>query len=860
MDAEFNNVTIVQALNQLIDEHGVSLSFSDNIIPDQRVRRDFMDMRLGTILDELLEDTQVDYKLRGSVIVLYKKDKPISRFFTISGFLEDAESGERLIGATIHDQISGQGTTTNDYGFFSLRLPPGQIDLLFSYIGYKARNMSMTLHEDIRLSAALHSSLTLQEVVVIARDSLIGTIQSSNVLNTKALRDIPRLAGEADLIRMTYLMPGVQTGTDGVEGMHVRGGSAGQNLVLIDGVPVYYVAHAAGIFSIFNADAIRSATLIKGGFPARYGGRLSSILDVRTKEGNAKKMEASAEVGLVSGKVSVEGPLIKDKSSFFLAGRWSFLDWYIVPFSKRTKSALGEKGGVSYRFHDVNGKFNYSLGRKDKLYLSYYGGRDNFLNGGRAADTIAFLDRSGNLRQYRAFKGYYENLEWSNHVGVVRWNHIYNDRLFSNVSATYSELLVRSQYQLVDSIISLSSGQYVSPFIAADYFSSVKDAGLRADFDFYPNSRHRMNFGWSANYRIFNPGVLLVDNGQSDAVIDRQARNVRIASQEYVGFVDNELKLGTSWQLNAGMHLSLNQVEGRSYFSAQPRLGLYGRLHPRFGVKFSLSRMSQFLHLLTNTNLGLPNDLWVPSTADIQPENAWQGAMGLDYFPHPKWEIGVEGYYKKMDHLAAFTEGASFLSDWRNNITVGAGTSQGLELMVRRKQDRLTGWLAYTFSFTDREYKHINLGRRYPYKYDRRHDLKFVMAYKLNEHIDLSADWVISSGFAYSFPESEYALNLPGDFSPPTGIVVANFGDKNDDRMPAYHRFDVGGNYTISTDHTEHRFHLGVYNLYNRRNPLYYSYRTDYVNAGYELRQRQHYVQVKLLPVLPSLSYSIRFF
>ncbi|PHN06351.1 TonB-dependent receptor [Flavilitoribacter nigricans] len=859
MDVQFKDVSLIEALNQLIEERHVSLSFSDDLIPDRKINRSFKDVRLGVILDALIGNAPVGFRLRGDVIVLYKKEQVVAPVFTISGFLEDANSGERLIGASIQDLVSGQGTATNDYGFFSLQLPPGKTDLRFTYLGYEPRLLSFNLDKDVQFTLSLQASLTLQEIVVIAQDTVIGNTQSNHLLDPEQLKDIPRLAGEADVVRMVYLMPGVQTGTDGVEGMHVRGGSAGQNLVLIDGVPVYYVAHAAGVFSIFNADAIRSANLIKGGFPARYGGRLSSVLDIRTKEGNSKKLVGSAEAGLISGRLSLEGPLIKDRSSFFLAGRWSFLNWYVVPYSRKNKLEMGEKGGVSYQFSDLNAKFNYSLNDKNKLYLSYYRGQDGFMNGGRSTDTLAFFNSSNDLIHFKMFNGYYENLSWNNQVGVLRWNHIHNDRLFSNFSATYSELMVHTQYQSVDSIISLNTGQFLSPFIAADYLSSIKDFGLRADFDYYASNRHKMNFGWSANHRVFNPGALLLDNGQNDAIIHRQPQHVRVESQEFVGYVDNEVKLGSGWQFNGGLHLSLNRVEGKQYFSAQPRLGIYGKLHPKLGFKTSLSRMSQFLHLLSNSNLGLPTDLWVPSTGDIRPENSWQTTVGLDYFPHPKWEVNLEGYYKTMNHLVTFTEGANYLADWRNNVTTGSGTSRGIELMVRRKRDRLTGWLAYTLSFTDREFERINFGEKYPFKYDRRHDLKLVMTYRLNDKIDFAANWVISSGFAFSLPESTYKLNVPGEYSPPEGVIVPSFGQKNDDRMPSYHRLDIGGNYTFGNDRLQHRLHLGVYNVYNRRNPLYYSYRTDYVYAAYQLRQRQRYVQVKLLPILPSISYSIRF-
>lgn len=860
MNVQFKDVSLMQALNQLIDDHSVPLAFSDNLIPQRRIDRTFDNAQIRIILDELFEGTLLDYRVRGKVINLYRRDKPIGPVFTISGLLRDKASGEALIGATVHDQLSGQGTVSNEYGFYSLQLPAGRVILVCSYTGYEAQRDTFYLHRNSYQTIDLSSSLVLPVIEVMGSNAPLGIKAGSNVpLDQDMLARGPRLAGEDDPIRLLQLSTGVQTGTDGVEGLHVRGGDAGQNLVLIDGVPVYYAAHAAGVFSIFNGDAIRKAELIKGGFPAKYGGRLSSILDVRTKEGNNQKLAGKAEVGLLSGRLSLEGPLVKGKSSFFLAGRWSYLNWFLIPFSRRNKGERGINGSSYYYFNDLNAKLNYTLGKNDKLYLSYYRGGDNFMNGGRLVDSIAVRDGNGDLQQYRRFKGYFEGLHWSNSVGILRWNHIYSDRLFSNVSATFSELNVLSQSQAVDSIVHLQSGQFVNPFAASLFRSRIRDVGIRADFDFYPGNtnRHKVNFGWAANYRIFNPGALLLDNGQSDAVIDRRPKNVEVAGQEYVAYFSDDFTLSKDWQLYAGLHLSLNQVENTNYFSAQPRFGIYGQLTPTIGMKASLSHMSQFVHLLTNSSLGLPTDLWVPSTGEVRPERSWQGTIGIDLQLGKAWELSVEGYYKEMRDLVTFTEGANYLYDWRENLAIGQGNAQGLEVLLRRKQGRLTGWLAYTFSFTDRQFDRINFGRKYPYKFDRRHDIKLVAAYRVTPNIDLSANWILSSGFAYNLATSIYQLNFPGDFSPP--VQLPDYGEKNKDRMPDYHRLDIGANFKFGDKKLRQQLHIGVYNVYNNRNPLYYTFRTEYISSGNELRQLQRYVQVRLLPILPSLSYAVRF-
>jgi outer membrane receptor for ferrienterochelin and colicin len=860
MNVQLEDVSLLQALNQLIDDHGVPLAFSDNLIPEHRINRTFTDIQIGHILEELFEGTLLDYRVRGSVIHLYRRNKPIGPVFTISGILRDSATGETLIGATVHDRLSGLGTESNEYGFYSLQLPAGKVVLVCSYTGYAAKEDSFYLHRNTYQPIALRSSLLLPLIEVLGSEAPLGiTGGSSFQIDPEMAGRMPRLAGEEDPVRLLQLGTGVQTGTDGVEGLHVRGGNAGQNLVLVDGVPVYYAAHAAGVFSIFNSDAIRKAELIKGGFPAKYGGRLSSILDVRTKEGNNQKLSGKAEVGMISGRLSLEGPLVKGKSSFFLGGRWSYLNMFVMPFSRIAKGRNGVNGSTYYYFDDFNAKLNYSLGRNDKLFLSYYRGGDNFMNGGQVADTLTFVDNRDQLQNFRTYKSSFEQLSWSNQVGVLRWNHIYNDRLFSNVSLTYSELDVNSYFQSIDSIVNLRSGQYVNPFLSSLFNSRISDVGLRADFEYSPgkHNRHQINFGWAANYRLFAPGALVLDDGLSDAIINRSPKSVQVDSREYVGYFSDEIKLSKAWQLYAGVHLSLNRVEGKGYWSAQPRLGIYGNLTRHLGVKASLSHMSQFVHLLTNSSLGLPTDLWVPSTADISPETSWQGTVGLDIRPNESWELGLEAYYKKMDNLVTFTEGANYLYDWRNNLAIGKGTAKGIEVLLRRKRGPLTGWVAYTFSFTDRQFDRINRGKKYPFKFDRRHDFKLVMSYRFTPRFDISANWVISSGFAYNLASSVYRLNFPGDFSPPVEVPV--YGEKNTDRMPDYHRMDIGANFKFGKNKIQQRLHVGVYNVYNKRNPLYHSFRTEYIISGGELRQRQRYVQVKLLPVLPSLSYSIQF-
>ena len=401
VSVSIKDLSIEEALYYLIDNQSVNFSFNNDLLPDKIVSLRFKNTALKIVLKALFKDTAIGFKAIGKQVVLFRREiPPPVKKFTISGFLTDAASGENLIAANIYDHQSGKGTVTNEYGFYSLTLTEGQADLQFSYLGYNSVFRPVDLKQDVELSLALDASLTLAEVIVTDSDSTIeirNTGMSSEEININDVKELPKLAGEADLIRTTHLLPGIQTGADGVGGIYVRGGNLGQNLILIDDVPVYNVSHTAGIFSIFNTDAIRSAKLVKGGFPARYGGRISSVLDVRTKEGNLKEVKASGNIGLLASSFSLEGPIQKDKSSFFISGRGSFLNWYLRPLSRYAKEIRNQTGETNYKFFDFNAKLNFRFTEKDKIYISIYNGLDRFENYGGSSDTLGLINLSDTI-------------------------------------------------------------------------------------------------------------------------------------------------------------------------------------------------------------------------------------------------------------------------------------------------------------------------------------------------------------------------------------------------------------------------------------------------------------------------------
>jgi outer membrane cobalamin receptor len=850
-----------QALFTLIEHQHIRLSFSNDIIPRRSVSVNFSNAKLRTVLDALLRGTDLAYREVGNQVVLYADPKEkTQRKFTISGFVEDAASGERLIAASVLDRRLGKGVETNEYGFFSLTLPEGEVRLSAYYLGYIPQEYVIQLNSDKEVTISLSASLSLPEVEVIARDSITSGLRSgisTNLLDAEDVRSLPALGGEPDLIRATHFLPGVQTGTDGIGGIHIRGGNPEHNLILIDGVPVYNALHAAGLFSVFNTDAIRSAQLIKGGFPARYGGRLSSVLDVHTKEGNMNRLSGQAEVGLLTARASLEGPIVKDKGSFFVSARRSFLNWYIEPLSQNQKERQGEDGKTSYEFYDVNAKLNYNLSEKDKVYLSFYRGNDHFRNTGFRSGELMYYDHNlEDTAQFRFDQSYAEKLSWGNTIAAARWNHIWGNKLFSNTTLTYSRFGTDISYSSADSLIFLNMDETVLRRLDFGiYRSSIRDLGAKVDFDWLLSPSQTIRFGAGITHHRFNPGVLTYNEATEHLRGGDVQGNEPIDSEESFAYIEDQIIFGDKLSLNVGVHAARLSVQGKTYSSLQPRASAYWQMSDRLGWKASYGEMAQFVHLLTtNSSVGLPTDLWVPATADVPPQRAWQVSSGFDY-DFDLLTLSVEGYYKEMNNLLNFTEGAFFLNDWQSNVTTGNGRAYGTELLLQKSRGKTTGWIAYTLAWADRRFELINFGERFPFRFDRRHDVKVVLQHAFSKWMRVSASWMFSSGFAYSLPLSEYSFPITsGD-----PVPVTDFGSKNAYRMPNYHRLDINAQLRFQTRNFLHGVNIGFYNIYDRRNPLYFDLRTDIVNDGDRLREEKEFVQVWLLPFLPSVNYSIKF-
>jgi outer membrane receptor for ferrienterochelin and colicin len=763
--------------------------------------------------------------------------------YTISGHIKDKLNGENLIGANIYNSKTYAGTTTNTYGFYSLTLPKDTIHLVFSYVGYEQINTIFYLNRDTTMSIELDNLGMLQEIVVSAgaQESIIESSQMSVVkLRAEQIKSVPTLLGEVDLIKTLQLLPGVQSGSEGGSGMYVRGGGPDQNLILLDGVPVYNASHLFGFFSVFNSDAINNVQLIKGGFPARYGGRLSSVVDISMKEGNTKEFKGEGSIGLVSSKLTLEGPIQKDKTSFLLSGRRTYIDLLAYPIYK----ALNDDGGTAgYFFYDLNAKLNHRISSKDHLYLSAYLGKDK-----------AYSRREESYRNIMGDSHYREEygLQWGNITSALRWNRIFNNRLFLNSTLTYSSY----QFDLIEEFEEKFSDDD-RDFYFGSYISGINDLAMKLDFEYIPNPSQYWRFGTNIADHTFKPGAIHYSSVWS---ADTVWGSSNILAREYAAYIENDHKLNHWIKLNYGLRYSGFYVDKNYYQSLQPRLSALAMLKPNLSLKASYADMTQYIHLLTNNGIGLPTDLWVPATPKIRPQSARQYAIGLTNETRD-FEITVESFYKSMKNLIEYKEGSTFLhidQDWQNKVVSGDGESYGAEFLIQKKMGRTTGWIGYTLSWSNRMFKTFMDGfekvEKFPYKYDRRHDLSLTMTNKLAKNIDLSWSWVFGSGAAVSLPVSSYMSLYPTSNMEQVIWMVETeyYSGKNSFRMRNYHRLDLSISFRKKTKWGERTWSFGAYNAYNRKNPFF-------MNLGRNEWGEKKFIQYSLFPIIPSVNYNFKF-
>ena len=756
--------------------------------------------------------------------------------YTVSGFVTEKGSKEQLPGVNVFIAGTSTGAITNAYGFYSLRVPTDSFTLVFTYVGFSTQQFPMKLDANKELNVDLSQGVQLTEVVISSekttRESESARMSTISIPITQ-IKEIPALFGEKDVLKVIQLMPGVQKSGEGNTGIYVRGGGPDQNLIILDEAPVYNANHLFGFFSIFNGDALKSVELTKGGFPARYGGRLSSVIDMRMKEGNKEKIHGEGGMGIVASRLTLEGPILKGKSSFIVSGRRTYIDILAQPFMSPVS-----RGG--YYFYDLNGKVNYDLNQKNKFFLSGYLGNDKFYSKEKATG-------------YKSEAG----IRWGNATISARWNHVHKSDLFANTSLIYSRYRfnVFAEEDMGNDVFTL------------DYLSGIKDITLKHDYDWYASPKHQVKAGVMTTYHTFTPRAVQMKENTVTGINEN-------SKEEQTAF-ETGLYIEDTWaatqrlKFNGGFRLSSFITQGTTYIRPEPRISGAYMLSDKTAIKASYATMNQYIHLLTNTGIGLPTDLWVPTTTNVLPQQSNQIAAGVTRDFEKNYFISIEGYYKTMNNIIGYKDGASFLdfeninSDpenkqenaWEKNVTQGQGWSYGMEFLLQKKSGKFSGWIGYTLSWSQLQFDDLNNGKKFFARYDRRHDISLVGIYKFSERFKLAATWVYGSGNAVTLPLSSYSLNphtiLGGLFS--GGSQVDDYGEKNGFRMAAYHRLDLGLSFTKKKSWGERSWELGFYNAYSRANPFYYFSEYDADNKRHELKQ------VSLFPVIPYITYNFKF-
>ncbi len=779
--------------------------------------------------------------------------------FTVSGYITDQQSGETLISANIFESQNSAGSVSNLYGFYSLTLPKDSIYLSFSYIGFEPQVIGLYLDKDIDLDIQLSSSIALKEVEIVANRASEAIQEQSQMsvieVPIQQIKKMPALLGEVDVLKALQLLPGVQSGGEGQSGLYVRGGSPDQNLILLDGVPVYNVNHLFGFFSVFNADAIKDVKLTKGGYPARYGGRLSSVLEINMKEGNLKEFKGAGSIGLISSKLSLEGPIIKDKASFIVSGRRTYIDLLAKPLIRRGLSVNpGQSGDAGYFFYDVNAKINFKLGSRDRLYLSTYFGDDQF-----------FFETNEEVENEFS-QGVNTELGWGNLTTGLRWNHKWSNRMFSNVTATYTQYNFGTQVGTDNRTFTSTGAESDRSAFAAGYDSGINDWALRVDTDFIPNPNHYIKFGGLAIRHSFTPGEFNLDatvaaQGITLFELDTIFGQQNVIAAEYNVFVEDDHKITPTLKANYGLHFSGFDVNNTHYVSLQPRISLRQLLPGDIALKASFATMRQYTQFLTNENIGLPWDQWLPTTTDVKPQDSWQVALGIAKTIGNNYELSIEGYYKEMKNLIAYQDGASLFSldPWESQVTQGEGKSYGGEFFLQKKFGKFTGWVGYTLSWSWRRFDDKNFGEWYPFKFDRRHDISLVGVYELSDRINLAATWVYGTGNSVTFADSRLPVLLNNEnFNEITYIDY--FKSRNANRLPAFHRLDVNVDFIKQKKNHKRIWSIGAYNAYSRKNPFFVQFESDFKQQeDGSFEEETVLKQYSLFPIIPSVSYRFEF-
>ncbi|HVT85120.1 MAG TPA: TonB-dependent receptor [Chitinophagaceae bacterium] len=761
--------------------------------------------------------------------------------FTMNGYIKDSLSGESIIGASIIINGASKGVTSNQYGFYSITLDSGTYVISVSHISYVSKAIRVNLDSNLTFDFDLiPKSASLNEVVIYSkrRDGNVKNAQMGKIdLSIGQIKNIPALLGEVDILKAIQLLPGIQNAGEGNAGFYVRGGGPDQNLIMLDDAVVYNTGHLFGFFSIFNSDAIKDVSLIKGGMPAQYGGRLSSVLDISMKDGNMNKTEMEGGIGLIASRFSIQGPIKKNKASYMLSVRRTYVDALVKPFIKKSSSFHGS----GYYFYDLNAKVNYRFSEKDRLYLSGYFGRDVF-------------DFNNSDQSFKT------NIPWGNSTATLRWNHVFNRRLFANTTLVYNDYKFRFGAEQDNLAFSLSSG--------------IRDGNMKIDFDYYPLPQHKVKFGGLITYHKFVPNVL---SGHQDSVVFHPNDENNKYAIENALYLQDDWEISEKIKINYGLRwsgftqigpytkyvrdINQNKTDSTVYKSFQP-VKTYGGPEPRFTIRYSLNdetslkaavtRNYQYIHLVSNSGSTLPTDLWVPSTYIVKPQLSWLYSAGIfKNFKNNEYETSLELYYKDMKNQIEYSNGyMPSLTDPESEFVFGKGWSYGAEVFLNKVRGRFNGWIGYTLSWTWRKFKDLNNGEKYPAKYDRRHDLSIVANYEKDKKWKFGAVFVFGTGNAVTLPDRFYIIS---------GVLTQEYSQLNQYRMKPYHRLDLSATYTPvpkKKKKIQSYWVFSIYNVYSRLNPYFIYF--DQTGSPYNGTLQVQAKQVSLFPILPAVTWNFK--
>jgi hypothetical protein len=726
--------------------------------------------------------------------------------FVLNGTVTDSSNGEQSIGALVYLKGTNKGVSTNAYGFYSISLEKGEYELICTFIGYETFSKKINLVANQKINIQLNQKTnTISEVVITAdKDEVLDDISSTKIgainIPIEQIKTIPTIGGETDIIKVMQLVPGVKRGSDGQNTLLVRGGNGDDNLIQLDEAVVYNVNHLLGFFSVFNNDALKDVSMYKSGFPAQYGGRLSSVMDIRMKEGDMQKYQVHGGIGILSSHLTVEGPIIKNKSSFLISGRRSYIDQVV---------SLFKKDFLPYYFYDANYKFNYILNNKDRIYLSGYHGND----------VLSPEDSS-------LYQG---SFTLGNFTNTLRWNHIYKPRLFSNVSIIYTRFKYELNVDIQDDSISLS--------ILTK--SRIEDIGAKIDYNYYPNPNNTVKFGAYYTNHIFKPNV--INTSGIIATVFKTQPGLRKITNDFGLYANNDWRIDTSFKLNYGLRISFLETEGKLYGGLEPRISCAYSINEKNAFKFGYSRMKQYLHQVSNSSVSLPTDLWYPVTRNVKPLNSDQISISYNrLFKKINTTLTIESYYKWITNMIEYREGAVLVlnDNYENELVNGKGWAYGGEFFLSRTKGRFTGWIGYSLSWAYRQFPELNNGKKYLAKFDRRHDLSVVASCEITKRFSISTVYIYSTGQRftpvignYFVPNSSYS----------SVDLLPIYGDKNNNAFPSNSRFDFNLIFKTKENRQFLRYkgewHIGVYNFFNQAQPT----RTQIVasgNGGYKYQAK----------------------